>query len=91
MEYVTFQWRRNPKTWWEENNPVLRKGEPGLEEDTGNFKIGNGRTLWTLLPTYRPDSSNSDLALFEHIESLTPHPIYDSGPSLELLYQNAKV
>ena len=26
-----------------------------------------------------------------HIESETPHPVYDDGPSLLLLYQNAKV
>lgn len=26
-----------------------------------------------------------------HINSPTPHPVYDDGPSFELLYQNAKV
>lgn len=26
-----------------------------------------------------------------HVNSPTPHPIYDDGPSLFLLYQNAKV
>jgi len=31
----------------------------------------------------------SDLVL--HINSTAPHPIYDDGPSLILLYQNAKV
>ncbi len=31
-------------------------------------------------------------ATFErHVESLTPHPVYDDGPSLTLLYENAKV
>lgn len=29
--------------------------------------------------------------LLAHIQSLTPHPVYDDGPSLLLLYQNAKV
>lgn len=29
--------------------------------------------------------------LVEHVNSLNPHPVYDSGPSLLLLYQNAKV
>lgn len=29
--------------------------------------------------------------LVAHINSLTPHPIYDDGPSFLLLYQNAKV
>lgn len=26
-----------------------------------------------------------------HVNSGTPHPVYDNGPSLVLLYQNAKV
>lgn len=30
-------------------------------------------------------------ALQAHISSPNPHPIYDDGPSLALLYQNAKV
>lgn len=30
-------------------------------------------------------------ALTAHINSTTPHPAYDDGPSLALLYQNAKV
>lgn len=86
---VDFRWRRNPKDWWETNNPELDEGEPGLEEDTGNFKIGPGR--WNDLPSYKPYSETSDQALFDHINSLTPHPVYDDGPSFELLYENAKV
>lgn len=30
-------------------------------------------------------------ALQAHIDSAEPHPIYDDGPSLRLLYENAKV
>ena len=29
--------------------------------------------------------------LHNHVISPTPHPVYDDGPSLSLLYQNAKV
>jgi hypothetical protein len=29
--------------------------------------------------------------LNDHVNSATPHPAYDDGPSFELLYQNAKV
>lgn len=29
--------------------------------------------------------------LLDHILSLNPHPVYDDGPSLLLLYQNGKV
>ena len=31
-------------------NPVLAAGEPGLETDTGMFKIGDGIKTWTALP-----------------------------------------
>lgn len=30
-------------------------------------------------------------ALTAHVNSTVPHPVYDDGPSLALLYQNAKV
>ena len=36
-----------------------------------------------------PGDISGDLA--EHVDSPLPHPVYDDGPSLELLYQNAKV
>lgn len=88
---VEFRWRRNPKEWWETNNPILDNGEPGLEIDTGNFKIGNGFAGWNALPTFYPGTVAADQALAEHIGSPTPHPVYDDGPSLVLLYQNAKV
>ena len=41
-------------------------------------------------PKGEPGSS-SDLLLDDHINSETPHPVYDDGPSFLLLYQNAKV
>lgn len=37
------------------------------------------------------DGSGSGVALMAHVNSLTPHPVYDDGPSLLLFYQNAKV
>lgn len=35
------------------------------------------------------DPDNSTLP--QHVNSETPHPVYDDGPSLTLLYANAKV
>lgn len=35
---------------WIENNPVLGKGEMGIEYDTNKFKFGNGTTHWNDLP-----------------------------------------
>lgn len=34
---------------WTANNPVLLKGEMGVETDTGYFKIGNGTATWVAL------------------------------------------
>ena len=37
---------------WTTNNPVLLKGEIGLETDTGKYKIGNGTSNWQALQYY---------------------------------------
>jgi hypothetical protein len=36
----------NTRSQWATLNPVLMAGEPGLESDTSNLKIGNGRSSW---------------------------------------------
>lgn len=35
---------------WVLANPILGKGEMGIEIDTHKFKIGDGITPWNLLP-----------------------------------------
>lgn len=37
-------------TKWTENDPVLGKGEMGIEYDTNKFKFGDGTTHWKDLP-----------------------------------------
>jgi len=34
---------------WTTNNPVLAKGEMGIEIDTKKFKFGDGTTAWNSL------------------------------------------
>ena len=46
---VRFELRRNTKLGWP-SNFVLLAGEPGTETDTGQMKVGNGVTPWSLLP-----------------------------------------
>lgn len=83
---------------WYDSNPILRQDEPGWERDTGKLKIGTGIDPWRDLP-YVGDSDGSgggddfvtEEELQDHIESPTPHTIYDEGPSLVLRYENAKV
>ncbi len=99
--------RRNSSVQWAVLNPILLSGEQGFETDTGKYKIGDGQTRWLALEYYLPASDIQELIaagvagsnnggntsenLFVHVNSSTPHPIYDDGPSLMLLYQNAKV
>lgn len=46
-------------------------------ESSVNNTIQNSQIISTLLS--------------DHVNDQTPHPVYDDSPSLELLYQNAKV
>ncbi len=89
-----FQLRRDYSWQWAIENPKLAQGEPGVETNTGRFKLGDGYTLWNDLSYFVPGASlgGGDLeSLTGHVYSETPHPVYDDGPSLFLLYQNAKV
>lgn len=79
--------KRGTSVSWSARNPVLSAGEPGVETDTGQMKIGDGITAWNNLPY----TGAGGVALDTHVESTLPHPVYDDGPSLTLLYENAKV
>ena len=41
--------RGDSRALWEQENPVLLAGEPGVETDTGHFKLGDGVTAWRQL------------------------------------------
>jgi hypothetical protein len=43
------QFRRDTASNWTSNNPTLAAGELGIESDTGQYKIGDGSTVWTSL------------------------------------------
>lgn len=89
----TLMLRRDYSWRWTIENPILAPGEPGVESNTGRFKIGDGFKHWLELDYFTPDDatdpSNANLA--DHVNSPLPHPVYDDGPSLDLLYQNVKV
>lgn len=40
----------NTRSQWSALNPVLMAGEPGVEKETDNLKIGDGLTPWNNLP-----------------------------------------
>ena len=43
---VQIQLRKGTSVEWTDANPILALGEPGVEIDTGKFKIGNGVNQW---------------------------------------------
>jgi hypothetical protein len=92
---ATIRLRRDLASNWAKVDPVLAEGEAGYEIDTGRFKIGDGSARWSDLRYFTPGTPDeiavSEQELLDHINSLEPHPIYDNGQSLYLLYQNAKV
>lgn len=98
IENVTIRLRRRLKADWLSENPILSSGEPVFEKDSGKIKIGDGITRYSQLPYFVPSvpvpvlyDGSTDQDLLDHINSASPHPAYDDGPSLLLLYQNAKV
>lgn len=87
--------RRDPEQVWYDKNPILANGEPGVSEDNGKFKLGNGHQRWRDLPYFEPVtplvSGITEEEFMAHIQSSTPHPVYDDLPSLTLLFENGLV
>lgn len=46
LKVKTLYLRNDAAATWVKKNPVLAKGEPGVEVDTGKFKLGDGVTSW---------------------------------------------
>lgn len=85
---------------WEEINPVLPDGVPGFDKTKNMLKVGDGVKTWNDLPYLTPPEAPPviitgdvavDSAISAHVNDTTPHPVYDDGPSLILLWMNAKV
>lgn len=96
-EFV-FQFRAGTSEEWAFKNRILIKDEIGLDTTKGNFKLGDGVTRWNDLDwfiksdtLFIENEAGALAALLTHIQSPTPHPAYDDGPSFVLLYENAKV
>ncbi len=60
----TIQLRRGTTAEWAAANPVLAAGEPGLDTDTKQSKIGDGTTAWSALPVFRT-TSDADLPVVD--------------------------
>lgn len=49
VRLTRFELRRNLASVWTSTNPILLAGEPGVETDTGQMKVGNGTDTWNSL------------------------------------------
>jgi Major tropism determinant N-terminal domain len=56
----TVQLRHGTRAEWTVSNPVLLKGEAGVETDTNRVKYGDGVQGWNTLPYGAQDSGNID-------------------------------
>lgn len=100
---VRFRQAGNTAAYLASRNPRPMEREIVVEEDTGKFKIGDGIRRYNDLDYYLTEEATrlviqqelldagSSATLLAHIYAAEPHPVYDDGPSLELLYENAKV
>ena len=72
--------RNDTASRWTTNNPVLAKGEIGIESDTNKFKFGDGTTAWTLLP-YAVDTSGK----VDKVTTATENnvPIFDANGGIK--------
>lgn len=74
---VTYNFKENTAAAAAERNTILGVAEPGVERDTGKFKIGDGRTRWNDLPYFL--NENGVAALISEFGSSTPGLIRDDG------------
>lgn len=52
MKSFVFQMRRGVAAEWTATNPILRDGEIGVISDTQQFVIGNGMSVFSILPVF---------------------------------------
>lgn len=73
---VKIQLRRDTASNWTSVNPLLSIGEPGIEIDTGQVKIGNGVDNWNTL------QYSLNMERFENIDGGTPTSLYVSNQNI---------
>lgn len=69
MPNYEFRFQRGTAARWTELNPILGAGEPGVELDTGKFKMGDGMNPWNDLEYFLTESYITGLIEVEIAES----------------------
>lgn len=60
-DYDTPKNRVDTSSSWQNKNPILEKGELGIESDTNYIKVGDGETTWNSLPYVSSPSADDKL------------------------------
>ena len=60
-DYDTPKNRVDTSSSWQNKNPILEKGELGIESDTNYIKVGDGKTTWNSLPYISSPSADDKL------------------------------
>ena len=63
---------------WTSANPTLAKGEIGIENDTGKFKLGDGTKNWTSLPYASMTVAEINTALAGKANTSAIPPVVDN-------------
>lgn len=75
MAVTRIQFRRGTAAEWAAENPVLNSGEPGVETDTEQVKVGDGITAWNGLGYMGSPADAMDPEEAEAGVSTTPRTI----------------
>ena len=73
--------RNDTAAKWTEQNPVLLKGEFGVENDTNKFKIGDGTTAWNDLAYAGADEAVIENIIAQHRDNLYKYTRTDASQS----------
>lgn len=73
--------RNDTAAKWTEQNPVLLKGEFGVENDTNKFKIGDGTTAWNDLAYAGADEAAIENIIAQNRDSLYKYTRTDASQS----------
>ena len=65
------QLRNDLAATWNSKNPVLKKGEIGIEIDTRKMKVGDGTTIWEALPYMGADANDILAVINENRDTCT--------------------
>lgn len=81
----TIRIRRDTASNWNQKNPILKLGEPGLETDTRKLKFGDGVSTWNNL-LYTGSDTDSTI-LLENIDDRVAN-LLKAGSNISISYDD---